>query len=435
MLSNQLKRYLSILSSFSNHSVFPHSNDSAIQIQHSAFGTFQLPHSKNSPLRIPNSAFRTVWLCVIACCIWAVNPEVPAAQQNNPTVESKTETTDETLQSKPWEPPPPPPDEFDWIQLTSGEWLKGEFKVLYEDKLEFDSDELDLLKLDWEDVKYVIGSRIFSIRFEGPVTVKGLLEVTQDKVIVTDGEDILEFDRSQLVAIAPGAPKEINYWSAKLSFGLTLTGGNTEQIQWSTIANIKRRTAATRLVIDWFGNFSETEDVQTINNQRLSTFFDVFRTRKYFLRPVFGEYFRDPLSNISSRVTVGAGMGYHIIDTSKTEWDVSGGPAYQKTRYDSVPVGQNLSESTPALAVGTFFDTELTKTVDFIFRYSIQIVSEESGRYTHHMVTALETELTDWLDLDVSFVWDRIQDPQANADGTVPEQNDYYFILGLGIDI
>jgi hypothetical protein len=29
----------------------------------------------------------------------------------------------------PWTPPPPP-DEFDWIQLNSGEWLKGEFKVL-----------------------------------------------------------------------------------------------------------------------------------------------------------------------------------------------------------------------------------------------------------------------------------------------------------------
>ncbi len=31
-----------------------------------------------------------------------------------------------------WQPPVPMPDEFDWMQLTSGEWLKGEFKVLYE---------------------------------------------------------------------------------------------------------------------------------------------------------------------------------------------------------------------------------------------------------------------------------------------------------------
>jgi len=26
---------------------------------------------------------------------------------------------------KSWQPPPPMPDDFDWIQLTSGEWLKG----------------------------------------------------------------------------------------------------------------------------------------------------------------------------------------------------------------------------------------------------------------------------------------------------------------------
>jgi hypothetical protein len=32
--------------------------------------------------------------------------------------------------SQPWNPPSPSPDEFDWIQLRSGERLKGELKVL-----------------------------------------------------------------------------------------------------------------------------------------------------------------------------------------------------------------------------------------------------------------------------------------------------------------
>ena len=36
---------------------------------------------------------------------------------------------------------PPPDDKFDWLQLNSGEWLKGEFKVLYDYEVEFDSDE------------------------------------------------------------------------------------------------------------------------------------------------------------------------------------------------------------------------------------------------------------------------------------------------------
>jgi hypothetical protein len=35
--------------------------------------------------------------------------------------------------SQPFQPTPPPSDKFDWIQLTSDEWLKGEFIALYDD--------------------------------------------------------------------------------------------------------------------------------------------------------------------------------------------------------------------------------------------------------------------------------------------------------------
>jgi len=388
---------------------------------------------KNLP-KLQNLLVRVVCLYVISLFFLISNINPAAAQQNDPDIESGTETKNETAQSQAWQPPLPPPDDFDWIQLNSGEWLKGELKVLYERKLEFDSDELDFLELDWEDVKQVRGHRIFSVRFEGPITVDGMLQITEDKVFVGVGEGRQEFERSQLVAIAPGEPREINYWSAKLSFGLNFTRGNTDQTQWSTIANIKRRTSATRFVTDFLGNFTETEGEETIDNQRLNTYFDIFKTRKYFFRPFFGEYYRDPFKNIKNRITVGTGMGYHIIDTSKTEWDVAGGPAYERTQFDSVEVGEDSSESTAAFVAQTYFNTELTKTVDFDFLYNFQIVNEASGTYNHHMIAAFETELTSWLDFDVSFIWDRIQDPQPNADGTAPKQDDFYLIVGLGIE-
>jgi hypothetical protein len=232
-----------------------------------------------------NILIRLVWFCLISCCFLAANLEVHAAQQNSPTVESQTENKDEKTQSKPWEPPPPTPDKFDWIQLKSGEWLKGKLKELYEKKLEFDSKELDLLKLDWEDVIQVRGGRIFSVRLVGPITVEGLLQVTKDKVYVTVGEERREFERSQLVAIAPGAPREINYWSAKVSIGVNISRGNVAQTQYNTAANIKRRTSKTRFVTDYFGNFTKTEGVETVNNQRVNTYFDIFKT--IFFPPVF----------------------------------------------------------------------------------------------------------------------------------------------------
>jgi putative salt-induced outer membrane protein YdiY len=381
-----------------------------------------------------NVFLRVVWVCLISCCFLAVNLEVYAAQQNEPSVESQTKGKDEKKRTQPWEPPPPPPDEFDWIQLKSGEWLKGEFKVLYGKKLEFDSDELDLLEFDWEDVKQVRGARTFAVRFVGPLTVIGLLQVTPDKVYVTVGEERQEYNRSQLVAIAPAAQKEIGYWSAKVDLGLNITSGNTRQTQYSTIANIKRRSSKTRFVTDYLGNYTRTEDVDTVDNQRVNTYFDIFKTRKYFFRPFFGEYYRDPFKNIKNRITFGAGIGYHIIDTSKTEWNVAGGPAYQHTRFDSVEVGQASSESTPALVLGTLFNRDLTKKVEFDFSYNFMILNKASGTYTHHLISTLETELTGWLDFDISFVWDRTQNPTPESDGTVPKPDDFYLIFSLGIE-
>ena len=374
-----------------------------------------------------NILIRLVCILLVTFCFIEANLEVHAAQ---PGIEHETLDTGK----KPWEPPPPPPDEFDWIQLKSGEWLKGEIKVLYGRKIEFDSVKLKLQEFDWKDVKVVRSPRICSVRIDGETTVDGTLQVIGDKVIVTDGEKTHEFERSRLVAITPGGEKEIDYWSAKVSLGLNITSGNTNQTQYSSIWNIRRRTPTTRFITDYLGNFTKIEGVETINNHRLSTYFDVLRTRKFFIRPVFGEYYKDPFQNIKDRITGGTGVGYRIKDTPKTYWDVAGGPAVQRTRFESVQAGQDSSEMTPAFVAGTNYNTELTDTIDFNFRYSFQILNRQSGRYTHHMVAAIETELTEWLDFDITSVWDRIKDPQPEANGMVPEKDDFYLIFSLGIN-
>jgi hypothetical protein len=231
-----------------------------------------------------------------------------------------------------------------------------------------------------------------------------------------------------------GEGKESQYWSAKITIGLNLTAGNTEQTDYSSSMDIRRRTAANRFVLTHLGNFSRTRGIDTVDNNRLNFYIDVFRARQYYWRAIFGEYFRDPFQNIENRYTAGTGIGYHLIKNPKTEWGVNVGLAYQHTRFNSVEAGEDPEVSTPALAIGTLYETTLTKTVDFDINYSLNLVNEESGKYTHHFITTLETEITSWLDFDISFVWDRVQEPTANADGTVPEQDDYKLIFSLGVD-
>lgn len=332
-----------------------------------------------------------------------------------------------------WQPSAPMPDKFDWIQLTSDEWLKGEFVAMYNHELEFDSDELDLLTFDWEDVKQVRTARIMQVRFLGNIDLKGKLFIEGDKVRLI-GEQEQEFPRSRIVSITPGAPREINYWSGKVTLGASVRQGNVDQVESNAKANFKRRTVENRLVLDYIASYNATQDVETANNHRASLKWDRFITDRFFTTPLGFEYFRDPFQNIASRSTILVGAGFQLIDTGKTDWQVSGGPAYQETQFESVEVDEDDSESTAALTLGTAFDTKLTRAIDFVYEYRFQLTSEEAGSYNHHMLISFETEWTKYLDFDITFVWDRTQDPRPVEDGTVPEQDDLRMVLGLGLD-
>lgn len=332
-----------------------------------------------------------------------------------------------------WEPPPPMPDKFDWVQLTSGEWLKGEIKVMYEDSLEFDSEELELLNLDFADIKELRSAQVLNVRMQGDRTATGKVLIADGKVKVL-GDSPQEFERAQLLSITAGVPQERNYWTGRVTAGGNLRSGNTDEVEGSANVSFQRRTVENRVVLDYLGNYSSTNDVQSTNNHRANAVWDWFFSEKLFLRPVFVEYFRDPFQNIDSRYTLGTGIGYQLIETAKTDWSIFAGPAYQTTRFTEVEPGESRDEETAALSAGTSFETEITSNIDFDYDYKFQFTSPESGEYNHHMIGTLELELTDALDFDLSLVWDRINEPRANADGTVPEQDDFRLIVGIGYD-
>ena len=330
----------------------------------------------------------------------------------------------------------PSAEKFDWIQLTSNEWLKGEIKGMYKDSLEFDSDKLDLLDIDWKDVKILRSHRANNINIEGIGATSGVLEVTGNSLEIINDYENQTYDRSKLISFAPGGKKERDLWAVKATLGLDLRQGNTDQVDYTARVNVKRRASTTRFLVDYIGNISKTNGgdgslVETINNHRLNAGYDYYKTRYFFYTPVFAEYYRDPFTNIDSKVTLGAGLGYTVIDDGKTELSFSGGPAWVNTEFVSVAAGENSSESTPAAVLKTNYDYKLTKAIDFIARYNIQVGNTESGGYTHHIILTVDSEITGALDFDISFIWDRTTHPTEAEDGTTPVPDDYRVTFGI----
>jgi hypothetical protein len=238
----------------------------------------------------------------------------------------------------------PPPDAYDWIQLKSGEWLKGRIKAMQEWDLEFDSEELDTITFDWYEIRQLRSAENFNVllgsvkhqRKESDL-LYGRITATPQELTVSRGGISTTVDRSKIQSFTRGGSL-INKWTGRGSFGLTIRDGNSDQLQYNATLNLQRRTPDTRFSFDYLGNLSEVEGTKITENHRVNSAFDVWLSKRAYLIVPFGEYYNDQFQNIDYRVSIGIGLGYYLIRNLTVEWNVTAGPAYQHRKYYSVSV-------------------------------------------------------------------------------------------------
>jgi len=355
----------------------------------------------------------------------------PLLAQDQPTDEAASLP----LWNGAWQPPEPDRRGWDWVRLKTNEWVKGEILLMRDFDLRFNSDEFGDVVLDWEDVREIISERghIFILndlrtRYLGTMIMRG------DQISVRVGERVETFDRSKLLAITPSTHREINLWYARAVFGLGLRQGNTEQADITGRAKVWREGANTRFVAEYNGVYGSFDQVKNTNNHRGHLTFDYFLTPNFFLIPADFEVFTDEFQNISYRLTPSLGVGYFLIRRPKVDWEARLTTGYQHTRIDSAVANGTKTADNSAFVFSSEIDAELTSDVDLILSYQLQFIAPDTDRTNHHSQATVEIELTSIIDLDVSFVWDRIEKPETESDGETPKTNDFRLTVGLAIE-
>ena len=340
---------------------------------------------------------------------------------------------DETAPVAVWPPAPSADDKSDWIRFKSNEWLRGTFEGLEDDDLEFDSKELDDMTLDWGDIVEVRCAKTMTCLFEEKITVTGQFTM-KDGIIVIRTADGTErrFDRERLLGVIRGTPTERNYWSGEITVGLTARSGNTDQVESSLFAQAIRRTPATRATFEFRSAFGEIEDETTVNNHRFNGRYDVTVTRRFYVTPAQVDAISDEFQNIDYRVTPGAGVGYEFIDKGPAGLEAGAGAAYQYTRYESVEAGEDDTDGTAAVYGRLDFDYDITSNVEFETSYNLRVAVPENEDWTHSWRATVEVDLPAALELDVTAIWDRINDPARDSDGVRPEKDDFTLTVGIG---
>jgi hypothetical protein len=167
--------------------------------------------------------------------------------------------------------------------------------------------------------------------------------------------------------------------------------------------------------------------------RRATSVLDFFLIYRFFVTLPTVEYFLDEFQNIDARVTPAVGVGYEAVKGKIVDWEVTLGGAYQYTRYSSVSSGSR-SANDGAAYFGTTLELDFPNDIDFTSDYRLQLVATDLGKTSHHWLSTLSFEIWGPLDLDLSFTWDRVQDPQRDSDGDLPESDDFRYSVGLGLD-
>jgi hypothetical protein len=325
---------------------------------------------------------------------------------------------------------PPRSEKWDWLHLNSGEWLKGEIKQMRDRKIRFDSDELDDLDIDLADCQAIYMHRLVFLRTESGDTPQGRGVLLGDMLEFETVEGRkLEIPRDEIVSIVPGGERELDYWSLLAGVDYGMKDGNTEQVDLSGRLGIYRRTATLRFLNDYRGIYGSQDGVKKTNNHRANSKLDIFLTSRFYVTLPSIEYYKDEFKNLKHRVSSGGGIGYEFIRNQFMELDGSVGGVHQ---FQESEDGEKSDDF--AGTVGVDLDFDLPGGTELDNSYRAQVVATDMDKTSHHFESILSVDIWGPLDLDLTFILDRIEKPERDSDGNRPDENDTSILAGMSIE-
>lgn len=336
------------------------------------------------------------------------------------------------------------PVKFDWVLLKKGELFGGDLFSMYQDEVEFDSDEVGVVSIDMEDILQIRTKTIMSVRFLDNSIIWGKVVVTEKELFFIDSPDRV-FDRKDILTISPAEQEGQSLWDGEFSIGLNFKTGNSARFDYLLSATARRLSTSGRFTMSYTGVYAEVDSeetagsVTTENNHRINIGYDYFSTKQMYYRLPYFEYYSDPFKNIDIQSTLGVAVGYEVIDkkiwkNQDIELNVYAGPSFQYTRFSQVEVGVEDESQSAVLAAGFDFDFDLTNKTEFFFVYDAKLMNKASGTFISYLKVGFDIEVIDDFDIEIATMVDYIASPTANELGEVPESTDTLFAVSLEYD-
>jgi putative salt-induced outer membrane protein YdiY len=202
-------------------------------------------------------------------------------------------------------------------------------------------------------------------------------------------------------------PRLTDFWSGLLDTGLSVTRGNSSTLSYNLSAKAVRATTRDKITAFATAVYATDNttppDRTTAHAIRGGLRGDFNISEKLF---VFGftDFEYDEFQDLDLRNVLGGGLGYHVIKTKNTVFDVFGGGDYEQEFFAADPTfPTGLTRKTGEIVMGEEFDTKLNGRIVLSEKFSLYPNVSNTGDYRLQFDTTAATKLKSWLSWQVTY--------------------------------
>jgi putative salt-induced outer membrane protein YdiY len=319
----------------------------------------------------------------------------------------------------------------DQITLKNGDRLTGtivksDAKTLLI-KTEFAGD----VNVQWDAVSGIVSSQPLHLALKDGQTVVGTVSALDNKIdVATKETGSVTSSKDAVVAVRNDAeqkayddqierlrhPHLTDFWGGLLDSGLSLTQGNSESLTYSLAGKAVRVTDRDKITV--YSNAIYTKS--TLNGVSITSAHAIrggFRgdlnvSDRLF---VFGftDFEYDAFQHLDLRNVVGGGLGYHVVKTAKTTFDLFGGGSFEQEYFSPNPPTNptSLTRKSGEIVAGEELNTKLNNRMTLSERFTLYPNLSNMGSYRYQFDTSAATKLKNWLSWQVTFSDRYLSDP------------------------
>lgn len=196
-------------------------------------------------------------------------------------------------------------------------------------------------------------------------------------------------------------------WKQSLSLGFNLARGNTENTQFNTRYDAKKKRKEDSISVKIAANFGKDDVQKNTDNYLVGAQYNRIISQRYFWL-INSSYEVDNIADLDYRFQLSPGLGYKLIEKKNNTLDIEAGLGYQSQKYDLQSI-----EDTIAYRVAENWDYQLSKTSSLWQSAEISGAVDEGDDYIIKAVLGVQSKIAGNLNLK-SYIQDKYTNDPAN---------------------